>query len=321
MNFENKKLRRFSSLNGPSIRIAAIALVSLATCPAKGWAVDFTPDTTRYLSDPSFLPLQGQIFSETSYAHTDRTADFKFSNGATNEHLSGNGDHYSQSFAYGITDRLSVSAGGSYSDTTQHYSFAFGSPFSVGSSQFDNPSFAITYRAIEQVDSPVSLDVKTSYSPAAVDQTSQSGQIALFVNRELKLLTIQGEFGATYTDQYDGRQTSTATDHGGFWSYLAGLRTQARLTDRFAVNSGVIWSKNSDISYEGQFFRDSSDGTWSPYVSLTYAVIPDHVDLTFEYDHDFVGDDHRTFSGAGFGNGKWANADENLYAVHLRLLF
>ena len=316
MNFENKNLRSFSSLSRRSTRIAAIALLGLAACPAAGRAADFTPDTTRYLSDPSFLPLQGQIYSETTYSHTDRTADFNFSDSAANEHVSGNGNHYSQSFSYGITDRLSVSADGSYSDTTQHYSFASGSPFSVGSNQFDDPSFAITYRAIEQAASPVSLDLKASYSPAAVDQTSQSGQIALFVSRELKFLTIQGEFGAAYTGQYDGRETSTVSDHNGYWNYFAGLRTQMRLTDRFAVNSGVVWSKNSDIRSDSQ---GSFDSTWSPYAALTYAVVPGHVDLAFEYDHDFVGDEHIHFA-PGI-DGKWTNGDENLYAVHLRLLF
>jgi len=305
------------------MQVAALALLA-AAFPSTGHAVDFTadltPDTTRYLSDPSFLPLQGQIYSETVYTHTDRSEDFHYASGFGYLHFSSNIDHYSQYFSYGVTDRLSLSASGSYSDESDHYSFTVGSS-APKRNDFDNPTFGATYRAIEQTDSPVSIDVTGSYSPAAVDQSSQSGTIGLHINRETKFLTIQGEFSATYIDQYDGLDSLTATRHDGYWNYLAGLRSQMRLTDQFALDSGVVYSKNSDIQYDGGFFRDSQDGTWTPYVALTYDIIPARVNLAFEYDHRFNGDDQRSSSFVGGPNGKWVNDNENLYAVHLRLLF
>jgi hypothetical protein len=172
MHFRDKNLR---PLTGRSAQVAALALIGLAAFPAPAQAVDLTPDTTRYLSDPSFLPAEGQIYSETTYSHADRSEDFKFADGFRSEHHSSGTDRYSQTFGYGVTDRLSLSASGSYSDAQDHYSFADGGSSSPRRSDFDNPSFAITYRAIEQTDSPVSVDVKGSYSPAAVGQTSQSG--------------------------------------------------------------------------------------------------------------------------------------------------
>lgn len=49
--------------------------------------------------------------------------------------------------------------------------------------------------------------------------------------------------------------------------------------------------------------------------------MPGQVDVAFQYEHSFVGDDRRT-SPFFFGpNGKWINDDENFYEVHLRVLF
>lgn len=293
-----------------------MALLGLAAFPGTGRAIDLTPDTTRYLSDPSFLPLAGQIYSETTYSHTDRSEDFQFSHFSGQDHFSASADHYSQLFDYGVTDRLTVTASGSYSDESDHYSDGF----SPKHSDFDNPTFGLIYRAIDQTDSPVSVDVKGFYSPSAVSGQSQSAGGTVFISHETKFATIQGFVGATYIDQYSS-DTTVAASHDGYWNYNAGLRSQIRLTDQFALNSGVTFSKDSDTTYEGGYYRDSPDGTWSPFVALDYAIVPGQVDVAFEYDHSFVGDDHRS-SPFFFGpNGKWTNDDQNLYAVHLRLLF
>jgi len=318
MHFKNKKLRS-------SIQVAALAL--LATFPTVGHAVDLTvdltPDTTRYLSDPSFLPLQGQIYSETIYTHTDRSNDLLFTGEPFKEHFSTSTDEGEQMFRYGVTDRLTLNASGSYSSIDQHTSASFAS-MSLGSnsshnSDFNNPSFGATYRVIEQTDSPVSFDVTGSYSPSAVDQSSQSGSVNLFLNRETRFVTIQGEIGATYIDQYGGRNTPFITDHNGYWNYFAGVRSQIRLTDQFSINSGVLYSKDTDITYDDGAFRDSQDGTWTPFVTLSYGIVPGKVDVAFEYDHAFIGGDQRSDSFGLFG--KFSNDSRNLYAAHLRLLF
>jgi len=199
-------LRSFPRLTVRATRVAALALLGLAGFPATGHAIDLTadltPDTTRYLSDPSFLPLEGQIYSETVYSHTDQHQVLEIIGGPTQARFAASGDHYSQTFDYGISDRFSILGSATYSDTKNTASFQFGPPSSESTHEFENPTFAATYRALEQIESPVSLDVRASYSPATSNNLSQSGQVALFVNRETKFLTIQGEFGATYIDSY-----------------------------------------------------------------------------------------------------------------------
>jgi len=300
----------------------ALASIGLSALPTAAHAVDLTPDSTRYLSDPSFLPLEGQVYSETVYLHTDRDEDLLLTS-PFKRHFSTTIDEGQQILRYGLTDRLSLYAAGSYSGTTQNASLSAGSlalgSSSVSRNSFDDPSFGATYRIIEQADSPVSFDVTGTYSPSAVEHSAQSGQVSLFVNRETRFITIQGEAGASYIDAYGGPDTALATRHNSYWNYFVGIRSQMRLTNDFAINSGVTYSKNTDITYDGGSFRDSQDGTWSPFVSLSYGIVPGKVDVAFEYDHAFIGDTQR--NGLIAPIGKFDNDSQNLYAVHLRLFF
>jgi hypothetical protein len=67
----------------------------------------------------------------------------------------------------------------------------------------------------------------------------------------------------------------------------------------------------------GTTFVDFPGGSWSPYVALSYDVIPSRFNLAFEYDHDLIGDEIQR----GATNGAWINQFLHLYAVHFRLLF
>ena len=56
--------------------LGAGTLVALGVigCPLGASALDLSADTTRYLSDPSFLPAQGQIYSDTTFGYTQQEA-------------------------------------------------------------------------------------------------------------------------------------------------------------------------------------------------------------------------------------------------------
>ena len=57
-------------------RLGALALCA-ALCPIASWAFDLSPDTTRHLSDPSFLPNKGQLESVTSYSYGNTNEDWR----------------------------------------------------------------------------------------------------------------------------------------------------------------------------------------------------------------------------------------------------
>ncbi len=88
-------LRRPTFLNHSSVKaplfygigLAAIVLAASSE-QAAAWGLDLTPDTTRYLSDPSFLPPKGHVYSNTTYDYSSTDRVWQFNPGTTNEHLS-----------------------------------------------------------------------------------------------------------------------------------------------------------------------------------------------------------------------------------------
>jgi hypothetical protein len=300
------------------------SLVVLASvCSLPVWALDFTPDTTRYLSDPSFLPLQGQLYSETIYSRASRDEDWRPAGGRINEHYSADTNSYGQRFRYGLSDRLSVGASASYTDTNEHYTYLFRPRSNLDKSQLDSPTFSMTYRAIDQTDNPMSVDVEASVSPGIVDNEPRSSTVALFANRELGSVTIQGEGGAEYWSSYTTSHTlsGTPTNISSQWGYFLGARSQLRLTRGWAINSGIVYNKDLRNSLSqpafGASYSNSAVATVTPFVTLCYDLIPGRFNLAFEYDHNFIGDE----SQGGSSNGAWIKQSRNLYAAHIRLLF
>ena len=291
--------------------------------PLAASAIDFTPDTTRYLSDPSFLPLQGQLDSITTYSHATRNLDWQPVRGIVNEHYSADTNNYVQGISYGITDRLSVSGSGSYSAETAHTTFPFfPAQYTIVAKQFDNPAFALTYRAIQQTESSVSVDLQASFAPPIVANAPGSGSVAMFVSRELRSLTIQGEIGGSYTGSYETGYTVSGlpTSITGQAGYFLAARSQLRLTPQWAINGGVVYSKYLHDTVSSVAFGsyvDTPGSNVTPYFAVVYQIVPNKVDVSVEYDHDFIGDDNHR----GSSNGNWINQSRNLYAAHLRLLF
>ena len=291
--------------------------------PLSASAIDLTPDTTRYLADPSFLPLQGQLYSETTYSHATRDSDWKPVGGIVNEHYSADTNNYVQEVSYGITDQLSVSGSGSYSAETSHTTFPFfPAQYTIVAKQFDNPAFALTYRAIQQTESSVSIDLQASFAPPIVANVPGSGSIAMFVSRELRSLTIQGEIGASYAGSYKTGYTvsGATTSITGQAGYFLAARSQLRLTPQWAINGGVVYSKYLHDTVSSVAFGsyvDTPGSSVTPYIALAYQIVPNKVDVAVEYDHGFIGNDNHS----GSSNGNWINQSRNLYAAHLRLLF
>jgi hypothetical protein len=324
--------RSFSQSTGSIARTAPHAAMTrffgcaglLATCltslPAAAWTLNVTPDTTQYMSDPSFIPSAGQIYSETSYARTHGDYDFSSTDGFNGSRSTHN-NQFTQQIWVGVTDDLSVSGSATYqlSDVVK---------------QFENPTFSILYRVIAQTRYPVSVDVEANYSPPAAN-SNQSGGPAIYVSREMKSFTVQGEFGATYYHP--------SSDLSHYWGYFVGLRSQWRFMDHWALNSGVGYSGRTgssssftdlNASFEGGSSSSTTyDGTIAPYVALTYEIWPTHANIALEYQHAFIGDSHTNESSyfiqtnplVANNNTSYSSSDFNqsqdLFAIHLRLLF
>jgi hypothetical protein len=307
-----------------------VAIVNL--CPAFANAQDAATDAPPwYPSDPAFLPLRGQIFSETTIAYNTHEQDWQPNGQPVNEHYSVDSNGFFEKVQYGLTDRWSVGGSGLYSRMTEHYTYSFQPGMDVDSNRFDNPTFDLAYRAVEQIRSPVSVYVEATVTPAFISDAPRSGGIEAFVNRQLSLqtagrdigVTLQGEVSAQYFGAYTTNNpiNGAPSDISSKWSYLLAGRSQFRLTRLLAVNAGVLYSNDSSNTVSspdfGQRFVTAAAATVAPYVALVFDIVPTRVNLALEYDHDFIQDDDRS----GPNSGTWINQSGNVYALDLYLRF
>ena len=294
-------------------RLGALALC-VALCPAKLWAFDLSPDTTRYLSDPSFLPNKGQLESVTTYSYGNTNEDWRRISGVVGQHYLGISNSANQGFYYGITDRLRIGGSASYSETKDKDTYLNGSPNENTSYGFSNPNFNLTYRAIDQVSAPVSVDGLVYYTPGIVQNGSQSGGSEILVSREMKSLTVQVFGGANYFDPTDSAFSSN-------WQYFGGIADQLRISPHWAVNFGTDFTKSTGYRYNnlttGIAYTEHHDFNSQPYATLQYAIYPNRIVVGAKYSHDFIGDGHRM----GYYNGTWTNMSNDTYSLILRILF
>jgi outer membrane protein OmpA-like peptidoglycan-associated protein len=287
-------------------------------------AADWDSDTARLLGDPSFLPLAGQI--EGSVSTTYSVDRYDFTNNAFYKDSASyrrSGFDFLPALNYGITDDITVFAnlgwGNSFNrETYTDERLIFGIPLRVvpvkGTINYhalgaDNPVFGVTWRAIDQRNAPVSVDITGSYAPdifqnreATRVQTGslaaggQSGDVQLAISREMQWLTLR----AYGTFSYEGRRNELADS--GFEdlrsaphpAYAAGLQTELRLLPWLALHAGVTAQQAM------QFDRPIIDrygvtpvtimpsGSISPYAGVLLPFFDRRLTAEVTYQHDFV---------------------------------
>lgn len=131
-----------------SAKFAAAAALLYLPLQAYGQTIDLTPYAGRYLSDPNFLPLAGQVYGTTSYTHgwTDGSSANAFGVATSDFHT--NTNTLGQLLSFGITDDLSVNGSVEYVPVNnREIDYANGRSASVDSSGFSEPIFGATWRA------------------------------------------------------------------------------------------------------------------------------------------------------------------------------
>jgi len=109
---------------GKSRKLSRLAVLAMA--PAAAQAFDLTPDTTRNLSDPAFLPLKGQLSGETSYSYVDVSEDRVLPHGGISPYYSRRDDYIGQHLSVGLTDRLSVNASINFQERRAKDTYSYG---------------------------------------------------------------------------------------------------------------------------------------------------------------------------------------------------
>ncbi len=285
--------------------IMYMSVAAAIAIPLYAQAQDFTPTGDRILSDPTYLPPQGQFVGDTSYGYERGDGDISDPGGdraATTRHT---GNIVRQSFAYGVTDALSLNLGIGYGFSDQNRVTSANGTTTTNQSGWENPSLGATYRLLDQHNHPVSLDIMGEYSPDAFESRNatqtRDGTIArggsevdlgVGLGRETRFFTVRGVF----FDKYFGDSTTDNPNVGGanatnaYWVPSVGIQTQARFTDRLSANVGADYNFNGSprvVSAAGVEHIAKLGDYQTVNVALNYHFIPNRLVGSVNYHHTF----------------------------------
>jgi hypothetical protein len=316
--------------------LGAASVICLST---SAFAQDATPDAARIVSDPLYLPMQGQVFGETSYDWGSTSLDTFNAAGAQTSTSNVTSNDIGQQFQYGITDDFVLRLDWGY-DTraTSRHPIPAGTLVTRSSSGWTDPDFGITWRAIDQAaGGPFSFDLRADYSPDAfparianadeggtIGRGGQAADFGFTFGHETRDFTLAGTFDANWLDTRNALNQTTGdnTITDSQWNYRLGLASQFRFTPVLSMNAGVghTFSNSSDV------FNTSSDlmhvargGDYTDLnVALNYHFIPNTVVGSIGYQHNFYDDTHNVFPTAPADDTSTRNRDEDVVGVTMR---
>jgi hypothetical protein len=283
-------------------------LVALATAlgclalPAPLLAQDLTSSGERIVSDPTYLPLKGQVEGETIYEY--QSSSSTTSGGGAGSFTAST---LSQEFEYGLLDDLTIGVNDDYGWVGNHTVSPTGRSSSAPANGFADPTFGVTWRVLDQRrQQPLDLDLGVAYAPnlirAIAPTPTQEGNFTgggddltlhAALGWETKSLTLQGYFNESLfgnTKVYEPKGYSAAESR---WQPVIGLNTQMRFTPRLSVNV------DGSYTFQGTAnVFDTANGVSSVHDTGNYGIVGASVNYHFilnklvgslGYNHTFYG--------------------------------
>jgi hypothetical protein len=286
--------------------------------PLPVMALDMTPDASRVVSDPSYLPNSGQFFGSTQYNNGQTDWNTDDSQGVPKSSANAVNNTINQLVEFGFTDTLTLRASGSYlwidTDTTA----ATGVETETQSNGFSDVAFEGLCRVLDQKNHPFSWDLFGIYTPNLINAESASsvengtvargGASAGFgsaLSYKTKDFTIYGSGTATCLDERTvlnpGNQITTSFDTS--WQKVFTLSTQTRLMDKWSLNANVsrTFSDNQNASFVGTggkliTFVDAPGGQTAFTGALNYQAVPNRFVVSLIYIHNFYDTSANTYA-------------------------
>ncbi len=192
----------------------------------------------------------------TAYTHDMPRGD-NFKAGVNTGTFNASDNLIDQSFAYGLFDDLTIRASLGYGINNRDSTAATTGDVTTGNARgFSDPAIGATLRVLDEPQSPLILDLTTSYSPDAFSSQSSGGGhdgtiarggqtagLSFALGREMKSFTVAGTAAGTYVGQQmtELLSNSTSTESAAHWNYSLALTTQTRFTERVSLNAGVAF--------------------------------------------------------------------------------
>jgi len=324
----------------------ACLLAVLVASPAFAISFDMTPDPTRDLADPTYLPTAGQITGGTRYSYSyARNTSNSAATGATTSKVKSYSQTTNQKLGYGITDWLTLRAEINYTNMNKRDINNLTSMRIRNADGFSNPSFGATWRVLDQRNtSPVSLDVFADYSPDMIKleqagngpgngtvngSVARGGPVTSFgsqVSYRMKSFTVAASAGAIY---FGDREIEVQGDINHFseddaWAGTTALRTQTRFTDDISFDLGARYTIIADSTTTnlrtGVEATKDSNGTAVFSTGLNYDVVPNRLVLGLTYDYNLIGESYANFANPALTT-RTTTDTSSTFGVNLRYNF
>lgn len=331
--------KTLSSARG--LAVLAVAIVAPAAAfgqTATGGADWFQPTAARPLSDPLYLPFAGQLYGWTAYSFANPTGD-NGSSGIETSSFARHDNAITQGLSFALTDDIALRASATYGWSDNKVTSAFGGGTATYNfNGFDNPTFGVTWRAVDQVaGNPVDLDFLVTVDPQVTtaraasltsDGSSAAGhdhtEFAVAVGREMRNFTIAGKFTATYFGNGGFLEPSGVNySESSSWNYAFNIDTQTRLTDAWSIDLGIQYTlvgDVNDIDNFGRHLRATANDDFYVSTAVNYQIIPGRLAGIVSYEYGDLGDTAKYFPD-GFADTVVRNRSTNVFGARLDYVF
>lgn len=316
---------------------------SLILLPLRANAFDLSPNVSRVVSDPSYLPKGGQLFGSTEYSSGNINFNTNDATGTQTSTTNSISDAVSQIFEFGLTDDFTLKVADAYQWPTSTSTFADGSITITNSNGFVDPSFGIIWRVLDEQDHFFNWDLLGSYAPNFINAQSadptqdgtvaRGGDTATFgtaLSYKGQDFTLYLEGTATYLNNRSilNPNNNITTDYNSSWQYNFYVLTQTRVTDKWSVNLGLtqvfIDSANgSFVANNGNLFTvNSQSGDVTSFTTaLNLQFAPNRFVMSIIYIYDFYA--NGAFTNFTSPNNSTTTTDkgESVYGLEFRYVF
>jgi len=255
-------------------------------------------------SSPIYTTFKGQLFGTTEFDF-DKTSVDIFQLGAKTGSERQSAIELTQVLRYGVTDALSIEASISESPSDIVKEVNDGVSTKTVSEGWQDPGFIAVYRALSQPKTSIYLDFTAEYYPSVFLRSPASGtQEVNFeesIGHAFGALTLEGIAEATWVGEgRDGTETTPS-----FWNEQYEIEAFYRFSDR--------WSASIDAENQLVGHRD---GPFFAHGQINYYIVPDRLQATLEYEHDF------SYSEPSLATGSYnGHVQSNVVGVRLGYLF
>jgi hypothetical protein len=274
--------------------LLALAVAGLARAAA---AAD------RVLSDPSFLPSQGQVLGTSTFNHAVTNLTYEGAQLLVTDQRTLSSNQWVQAFAYGVTDDLDLRLNGSLMWQQEQNAPVSGPETDTDSRGPEDPSVGATWRFWDQDRAPFNGDLIAGYTPGLFSgeastvsktgtvglgaQVATLGAAASLATRYVTLYTdLEGSYlGPRHYTNVDG----SVTAYDGYFLGTLSLNSQFRFSGVFSMNAGMTGYWNNAYhavnQASGTDFESAGDNEIDYNVALNLHILLNRLVASLVYNN------------------------------------